>query len=232
MVARADFEHSDGADGAEVRFTGRLTLARLGDVPARLDALGPIATLDLPTAADPPGAELFVFEPEELDAVVTSEVGGSALFAARFRECAARALLLPRYHPGKRSPLWQQRQRASQLLDVARKYPAFPIILETANGQVRPQSAQVAELSIGNIVARDLAVVVSPAFGDIDVLGMNFLSRLHSWRVEGRTLILEPKANATDDGNDATTSPAGERPSRRRVRPSESDTRQAQDDFT
>ena len=47
MVARADFEHSDGADGAEVRFTGRLTLARLGDVPARLDALGPIATLDL-----------------------------------------------------------------------------------------------------------------------------------------------------------------------------------------
>src|SRR3546814_11608106 len=47
MVARADFEHSDGADGAEVRFTGRLTLARLGDVPARLDALGAIATIDL-----------------------------------------------------------------------------------------------------------------------------------------------------------------------------------------
>src|SRR3546814_7493740 len=47
MVARADFEHSDGADGAEVRFTGRLTLARLGDVPARLDTLGAIATIDL-----------------------------------------------------------------------------------------------------------------------------------------------------------------------------------------
>ncbi len=89
------------------------------------------------TAADPPGAELFVFEPEELDAVVTSEVGGSALFAARFRECAARALLLPRYHPGQRSPLWQQRQRASQLLDVARKYPAFPIILETVRECLR-----------------------------------------------------------------------------------------------
>ena len=47
MVARADFEHDDGADGAAVRFTGRLTLARLGDVPARLDELGPIATIDL-----------------------------------------------------------------------------------------------------------------------------------------------------------------------------------------
>ncbi|GAA2203026.1 ATP-dependent helicase [Sinomonas flava] len=79
---------------------------------------------------EPPGAELFVFEPEELDGIVTEEVGGSALFAARFRECAARALLLPRQNPAKRQPLWQQRQRASQLLDVAKKYPQFPIILE------------------------------------------------------------------------------------------------------
>ena len=83
------------------------------------------------TDAEPPGAELFVFETSELEQLVTDEVGGSALFAARFRECAARALLLPRYNPGKRSPLWQQRQRASQLLEVARKYPSFPIVLET-----------------------------------------------------------------------------------------------------
>jgi ATP-dependent Lhr-like helicase len=83
------------------------------------------------TDAQPPGAELFVFEAAELEQLVTDEVGGSALFASRFRECAARALLLPRYNPGKRSPLWQQRQRASQLLEVARKYPSFPIVLET-----------------------------------------------------------------------------------------------------
>jgi ATP-dependent Lhr-like helicase len=83
------------------------------------------------TESQPPGAELFVFDAAELDELVTTEVGGSALFAARFRECAARALLLPKYNPGKRSPLWQQRQKASQLLDVARKYPTFPIILET-----------------------------------------------------------------------------------------------------
>ncbi|MGK9146144.1 ATP-dependent helicase [Plantibacter flavus] len=83
------------------------------------------------TESEPPGAELFVFEPEELDALVTQEVGGSALFASRFRECAARALLLPNYSPQKRSPLWQQRQRSAQLLDVAKQYPTFPIILET-----------------------------------------------------------------------------------------------------
>ena len=83
------------------------------------------------TDESPPGADLFVFEPEEIEPLVTAEVGGSALFASRFRECAARALLLPRRHPGKRSPLWHQRQRAAQLLDVAKKYPDFPIILET-----------------------------------------------------------------------------------------------------
>ncbi|MEV4989527.1 DNA glycosylase AlkZ-like family protein [Pseudarthrobacter sp. LMD1-1-1.1] len=80
---------------------------------------------------EPPGAELFLFDPEELEQIVTAEVGGSALFASRFRECAARALLLPRQTPGKRQPLWQQRQRSAQLLDVARKYPTFPIVLET-----------------------------------------------------------------------------------------------------
>ncbi len=82
------------------------------------------------SADKPPGADLFVFDADEIDPIVTAEVGGSALFASRFRECAARALLLPRRHPGRRSPLWHQRQRAAQLLDVARKYPDFPIVLE------------------------------------------------------------------------------------------------------
>ncbi|NLU81876.1 ATP-dependent helicase [Rhodococcus sp. HNM0569] len=86
----------------------------------------------LPDTDDtPPGAELFVFDPDEIDDIVTEQVGGSALFASRFRECAARALLLPRRNPGKRAPLWQQRQRSAQLLDVAQRYPTFPILLET-----------------------------------------------------------------------------------------------------
>ncbi|MGI9155393.1 MAG: DEAD/DEAH box helicase, partial [Marmoricola sp.] len=82
------------------------------------------------TDQDPPGAELIALEPDEIEQIVTTEVGGSALFASRFRECAARALLLPRRDPGRRSPLWMQRQRSSQLLEVASKYPSFPIVLE------------------------------------------------------------------------------------------------------
>jgi len=81
--------------------------------------------------AQPPGADLFVFEADELEQIVTAEVGGSALFASRFRECAARALLMPRMNPNKRTPLWQQRQRSAQLLEVARRHPTFPVILET-----------------------------------------------------------------------------------------------------
>jgi len=81
--------------------------------------------------AEPPGAELFVFDPDEIERLVTEEVGGSALFASRFRECAARALLMPRTNPNRRSPLWQQRQRSAQLLEVARRHPTFPVILET-----------------------------------------------------------------------------------------------------
>ena len=82
------------------------------------------------TDAEPPGAELAVFEPEEIEPLVTAEVSGSALFASRFRECAARALLLPRRDPRRRTALWQQRQRANQLLQVAAQYGEFPIVLE------------------------------------------------------------------------------------------------------
>ncbi|MBO0812138.1 MAG: DEAD/DEAH box helicase, partial [Microlunatus sp.] len=83
------------------------------------------------TESDPPGADLIIHDPDTLEQIVTDEVGGSALFASRFRECAARALLLPRRDPRSRSPLWQQRMRSAQLLSVAARYPEFPIVLET-----------------------------------------------------------------------------------------------------
>ncbi len=79
----------------------------------------------------PDVAELVLLDPQDVEDLVTNELGTSALFAARFRECAARALLLPRRTPGKRQPLWQQRQRAAQLLQVASRYGSFPILLET-----------------------------------------------------------------------------------------------------
>jgi ATP-dependent Lhr-like helicase len=84
------------------------------------------------TADDPPGAELVAFDPEEIAQLVEESVGTSALFASRFRECAARALLLPRRDPRRRQPLWQQRQRSAQLLDVAREFADFPVTLEAA----------------------------------------------------------------------------------------------------
>ncbi|MFC4996639.1 DEAD/DEAH box helicase [Dactylosporangium cerinum] len=83
-------------------------------------------------ADDPPGADLVAFDPDEIAGIVEETVGTSAMFAARFRECAARALLLPRRDPRRRQPLWQQRQRSAQLLDVARDYADFPITLEAA----------------------------------------------------------------------------------------------------
>ncbi|MFC0039016.1 ATP-dependent helicase [Actinomadura rayongensis] len=87
--------------------------------------------LRIPDMDEPPSLDLAVFDPDEIERIVVDELGGSALFAARFRECAARSLLLPRRRPDRRMPLWQQRQRAAQLLSVASRYPSFPIVLET-----------------------------------------------------------------------------------------------------
>ncbi|MFF8773842.1 ATP-dependent helicase [Kitasatospora sp. NPDC015120] len=92
------------------------------------DFAGPAAK---PVTDDAPvGADAALFDPQEIEQLVTDQVGGSALFASRFRECAGRALLLPRRNPGKRTPLWQQRRRAAQLLEVAAEYGSFPIVLE------------------------------------------------------------------------------------------------------
>ncbi|HEX2015297.1 MAG TPA: helicase-related protein [Solirubrobacteraceae bacterium] len=85
----------------------------------------------LPDADEPPGAELIMLEPEEAEEAIMAELGASALFGARFRENASRALLIPRAYPGRRTPLWQQRLKAQTLLEVARRYPDFPVILET-----------------------------------------------------------------------------------------------------
>jgi ATP-dependent helicase Lhr and Lhr-like helicase len=85
----------------------------------------------LPDADDPPGSELVMVEPDELEDRIVAELGGSALFGARFRENASRALLIPRAYPGRRTPLWQQRLKAQTLLEVARRYGEFPVVLET-----------------------------------------------------------------------------------------------------
>jgi ATP-dependent helicase Lhr and Lhr-like helicase len=85
----------------------------------------------LPDADEPPPADLVLLEPDEVEDLVVRELGASALFGARFRENAARSLLIPRAYPGKRTPLWQQRLKAQSLLEVAKDFPRFPVILET-----------------------------------------------------------------------------------------------------
>ncbi len=113
-----------------------------------------------PEADDAPPGESVVVEPDDVEDLVVAELAGSALFASRFRECAARALLLPRRRPGGRTPLWQQRQKASDLLQVARRYGSFPILLETYREVLRdvfdlPALVEVLEA----IAARQIRVV-------------------------------------------------------------------------
>jgi ATP-dependent helicase Lhr and Lhr-like helicase len=87
--------------------------------------------IHLPDADEPPPADLVLIDPDEIEDLIVSELSGSALFGARFRENAARSLLIPRAYPGKRTPLWQQRLKSQSLLEVARDFPRFPVILET-----------------------------------------------------------------------------------------------------
>jgi ATP-dependent Lhr-like helicase len=111
-----------GIDAQAVHSDDGIVL-RIPDTGTALDDLG--------SGATPPASDLALFDPAEIEQIITAELANSALFASRFRECAARALLLPRHRPGKRMPLWQQRHRAAQLLAVASKYASFPIVLET-----------------------------------------------------------------------------------------------------
>jgi ATP-dependent helicase Lhr and Lhr-like helicase len=85
----------------------------------------------LPDADEPPGTDLVLAEPDEIEDRIVAELSSTALFGARFRENAARALLIPRARPGKRTPLWQQRLKSQSLLEVAKKYGQFPVVLET-----------------------------------------------------------------------------------------------------
>ncbi len=124
----AQVMHAD--DGIVLRLPDAdlMGLDFLDDDPAAPAAPGGGPEYD--SEQSPVGAADVVFDRGEVDRIVTEQVGGSALFASRFRECAARALLLPRRTPGRRTPLWQQRQRAAQLLEVASEFGSFPIVLE------------------------------------------------------------------------------------------------------
>jgi ATP-dependent Lhr-like helicase len=85
----------------------------------------------IPEGDEPPDTSFLMPDPDEVERLVVRQLGSTAMFAARFREAAGRALLLPRRRPGARAPLWQQRKRAADLLAVAARFGSFPIVLET-----------------------------------------------------------------------------------------------------
>ncbi|WP_370080436.1 ATP-dependent helicase [Streptacidiphilus sp. MAP12-16] len=130
LALGARLAEKNGLD-AQVMHADDGIVLRLPDADL-MDFPDPDAPLGPPSASDeaPIGADAAVFDPTQIEQTVTDQVGGSALFASRFRECAARALLLPRRSPGRRTPLWQQRQRSAQLLQVASEFGSFPIVLE------------------------------------------------------------------------------------------------------
>jgi len=117
--------HAPWAQAIEARVRERLGL----DVQTMYTDDGIVVRL--PEADEAPPSDSILLDPEEVEDLVVGQVSASALFASRFRECAARALLLPRRRPGQRTPLWQQRQRSAGLLQVASRYGSFPIVLET-----------------------------------------------------------------------------------------------------
>ncbi|MDQ3107420.1 MAG: DEAD/DEAH box helicase, partial [Actinomycetota bacterium] len=117
--------HAPWALALEMRVKDRLGL----EVQAIWDDDGIVVRL--PEADESPPAEAVILDPDEVEDLVVEAVGQSALFASRFRENAARALLLPRRRPGSRTPLWVMRQKAADLLAVASRYGSFPILLET-----------------------------------------------------------------------------------------------------
>ncbi len=153
--------------------------------------------LRLPEAIDRVPTDELLIDPDELDELLVSQLPSSALFASRFRECAARALLLPRRRPDRRTPLWQQRQKAADLLSVAAKYPSFPILLETTRECVNdvfdlPALRQV----LGELRSRKIKVVAV----DTDTASPMASSLLFGWiaqyMYEGDAPLAERRAAA------------------------------------
>ncbi|MEZ5076262.1 MAG: DEAD/DEAH box helicase [Solirubrobacterales bacterium] len=114
----------------------------------------------LPDADQAPPGDIVLIDPEEIEDLVVAELSGSALFGARFRENASRSLLIPRAYPGKRTPLWQQRLKSQSLLEVARDFPRFPVILETYRECLKDvlDLPALAEL-LGKLRSRQLSLV-------------------------------------------------------------------------
>ncbi|MGA9874470.1 MAG: DEAD/DEAH box helicase, partial [Solirubrobacteraceae bacterium] len=142
-------------------------------------------------------ADLVALDPEEVEEAIVGELGGSALFGARFRENAGRALLIPRAYPGRRTPLWQQRLKSQNLLEVARRYPDFPIVLETYRECLR----DVLDLSglqelLRGLSTRELSLVEVTTQSASPFAGSLLFDYVATYMYEGDTPSAERRAAA------------------------------------
>ena len=154
----------------------------------------------LPEGIESDGATIeaaLLIEPEEIEDLLMAELGGSALFAARFRENAARALLLPRRRPGQRTPLWMQRQKSADLLAVASRYGSFPIILETYREVLRDVFDMPALVELlGDIRSRRIRVVSVETRSASPFASSLMFDYLGSFMYEGDAPLAERRAQA------------------------------------
>ncbi len=154
----------------------------------------------LPEGIETDGATIesaLLIEPEEVEELLMAELGGSALFAARFRENAARALLLPRRRPGQRTPLWMQRQKSADLLAVASQYGSFPIILETYREVLRDVFDMPALVELlGSIRSRKIRVVSVETRSASPFASSLMFDYLGSFMYEGDAPLAERRAQA------------------------------------
>ena len=151
----------------------------------------------LPEADDVPLDSSAIVDPDEVEELLVSQLGGSAMFAARFRENAARALLLPRRRPGSRTPLWMQRQRSADLLNVASRYGSFPIILETYRECLRDvfDLPALKEL-LGGIRSRSVRVVSVETRSASPFAASLLFDYVGSFMYEGDAPLAERRAQA------------------------------------
>jgi ATP-dependent Lhr-like helicase len=150
-----------------------------------------------PDVDQPPDPRLLLPEPEEVQALVVRQLGATALFAAKFRENAARSLLLPKRRPGMRAPLWQQRKRAADLLAVASRYGSFPVLLETYRECLRDFFDMPALVStLADVRSRTIRVATVDADTPSPFAGSLLFSYVASFLYDGDAPLAERRAQA------------------------------------
>ena len=150
-----------------------------------------------PDVDQPPDPRLLLPDPDQVQALVVRQLGATALFASKFRENAARSLLLPKRRPGQRAPLWQQRKRAADLLAVASRYGSFPVLLETYRECLRDFFDMPALIAtLGDIRSRKLRIATVDSETPSPFASSLLFSYVASFIYDGDAPLAERRAQA------------------------------------